>query len=223
MRLSTLHLVYACMRFRTVGCNISPGRDRRSLKGGTTMIVFVTIALVGLVFLAISALFGGDHDFGHDFSTDHGVEVHPGEHGGDGEGGPGPFSLRVLALFMVAFGASGAIAHHRGSSYPLSSFAGLLAGLALGAAGWQFMKLLWSQQSSSTVSARDFIGLVGEVKTAIPSAGPGQISVIVKGQRMHRMARTRRSGGIEEGVTVVIVDSGPDAVVVERMDPIRKG
>ena len=80
------------------------------------MFTFVSIALVGLFLLVVSALFG-DHHVDHDVTIETAHEVSFGEH-------PSPFSLRVISLFATAFGAAGSIAFSAGAGYALSTAAG---------------------------------------------------------------------------------------------------
>jgi len=179
------------------------------------MLVFVGIALVGLFFLGVSALFGGSHDVGeHEFSFEQG-------YGTDADhalgGGPSPFSLRIISLFVTAFGAVGAIARYYNASYMASSVVGVAGGFAVGAIGWRLMKLFWEQQATSTVSVDELLGVIGEVKTAIPASGVGQVSVVVKSQRLYSLARSKDGRPIEEGVLVKIVAHPGDAVIVERV------
>ena len=181
------------------------------------MLVFFVLALVGLAFLLLSAVFGGDHDFSaeHEFSFEHGYEV-----GSDHEsgGGPGPFSLRVISLFVTAFGAVGAIGRYYDASYVLSSFLGFVGGTLVGAAGLQIMRFFWRQQATSTVCSDDLISSTAEVKTAIPPSGVGQISVVVKNQLRYMPARSKEGIGIEEGAIVKIVACpGGSSVIVERV------
>ena len=182
------------------------------------MVLFVTIALVGLLILVLSALSGAGHmDHDHDFHglethADHGV--HHGETSQPDQHAPSPFSMRVISLFLVGFGAMGAIGDRRGWGYMVSSVAGILAGLGVGLSGWQFIKLLLRQQGSSTVSSEDLVGKTGKVITAIPFSGIGEISVVVKGQLLHFMAREIGGDAIEAGLEVFVVESGDEVLTV---------
>jgi hypothetical protein len=82
------------------------------------MIVFILVAVIGLVLLVISAVFG---IFGDD------IEVAPEVEGG----GPHFLSLRSIAVFLTAFGTVGAIARYYNLSAMLSSLWGVLAGVAM--------------------------------------------------------------------------------------------
>lgn len=180
------------------------------------MLVFLILALVGVIFLLMSAVLGGDHEMAaeHEFSFEHGYEADSGHETG---GGPSPFSVRIISLFVTAFGAVGAIARYQGASYVLSSIIGLLGGLVIGAIGLQIMKFFWKQQVTSTVCSEDLLNSTGEVKTAIPASGVGQISVVIKNQLRYMPARGKDGQGIEEGAVVKIVACpGGGAVIVEK-------
>ncbi|MBI5189148.1 MAG: NfeD family protein [Nitrospirae bacterium] len=178
------------------------------------MLVFVMIALAGLLFLLVSALFGGQDDFAeHEFSAEAGYEA-----GGDVDAGPSPFSIRILSLFATAFGAVGAITRYYGQSYPVSSAAGVLSGLVFGFLGWQLIRLFWKQQASSTVESGELIGATGVVKTAIPASGTGEISVELKQQRLYMPARSKDGGPVAEGAFVRITANPGGAAVVEMVE-----
>ncbi len=180
------------------------------------MIVFITIAIAGLILLLVTALLGGDHDFSaHEVSFEQGYEP-----GGDHlmETGPSPFSLRVISLFAVTFGAIGAISRHYEWSLPMSCIFGVIGGIIVGTGGWGLMKVFWRQQASSTVSSQDIIDSSGEVKTAIPASGIGQISIVVKNQLRYLAARSEDGGAIEEGAIVRIIDcQGGNMAIVKKI------
>ena len=180
---------------------------------------FLMIALVGFLFLIASAFLGGhevggDHDIhGLDVHADHDVH-HPDAH--QHENSPSPFSIRVITVFLVAFGIAGDVAYGWGFGTIVSSVIGTLSGFGFGALAHQLLKFLWRQQSDSTVAETDFIGKSGEVKIAIPPSGLGQISIEVKGKRMYLPAREIGGDSIEEGAQVFIVESASGAVIVHR-------
>ena len=79
--------------------------------------VFVAIAVIGFAFLLIALVFGEIFDFfDHDLDFDH--------------GGPGVLSSRVIAVFITAFGAFGAIATNNGLEPGPASAVGLVRGPA---------------------------------------------------------------------------------------------
>lgn len=189
--------------------------------------IYLTIAGVGFLLLALSAIFGGEHSFGdhdvaveHDVAHDIGHEVGHHDVHGDTEGGPSIFSMRMLALFMACFGALGAIADRTGVSGLFSPFIGLLGGVPLTAVGYWIMRLFYSQQASSTVTTRDLLAQYGQVTVPIPPAGVGQISLETKGQRIYQLARTKGSNEIPVGMRVFIVASEGSHLVVEPMEEL---
>ena len=76
--------------------------------------VFLTIAATGFLFLLVSLCFG--EIFGH-FG-----DVH------FGHGGPGFFSVRIMSVFITAFGGFGAVATESGLSTLPASGVGLASG-----------------------------------------------------------------------------------------------
>ena len=183
------------------------------------MVVFVVIAFTGVVFLIVSAIFGGDHEVGsHEISFEHGLD-HDVDHGWDGGGGVSPLSLRVIAIFLTSAGSVGAICRYYNLSYPISAFLGAVGGLIFAALGWQILRLFYKQQATSTVTSEDLTKAdLAEVKTAIPASGIGQICVIVKGQRQYLPARAHDGNPIGEGASVKIMACpGGDAVIVRKI------
>ncbi len=181
------------------------------------MLLFVAVALTGVLFLVISALLGGDHDVAdHEVSFEHGWD-HAADH--EAGGGPSPYSLRVIAIFLTSAGSVGAICRYYGISYLLSAVLGVGGGVVIGAFGWQILRLFYRQQASSTITDEDLLrASQGEVKTAIPSSGIGQICVVVRGQRRYFPARTHDGSTIEEGASVKIVSCpGGDACIVQKI------
>ena len=79
------------------------------------MLVFLSLAAIGLLFLLISA-FAGDH-----------IEVHPEVE----VGGMGSSAVRAVAVFLTAFGTVGAIARWYGMGNLACSLWGLLSGVLL--------------------------------------------------------------------------------------------
>lgn len=181
------------------------------------MPVFLIIAIVGALFLFISAFSGGDHDGGdHDFDGDHDHDMgHDGD--SDGDVGPSPFSMRIIAIFLTSFGSCGAIARFYNLSYMLSSGTGVVGGLFIAFLAFQLLKFFYHQQASSTISTSDMLGAVAEVKIEIPSSGLGQVSLIVKNQRVYYPARTSDGTKIPVGSSVKIIECPGDSVIVQKV------
>src|SRR5688572_2277713 len=111
------------------------------------MLIYAAIGAFGFLFLLImlfvGELFGGDHD--HDMGGGHDVA-----HDGDA-GGPSIFSARIMASFLTAFGVGGAVGRFYGFGHPAASGMGVVAGIVMAGAVFQFAKILYSQQASSEV------------------------------------------------------------------------
>ena len=164
------------------------------------MLIFLAIGFSGVLMLVVSAVFSGDGDAG-----DHEVQGAEGATDSD-HGIPRLFSLRALALFLTAFGASGAIATHYGLSPMVSSILGVVFGIALACVGVKIMGEVSKQQASSIVSSSDVIGATASVNIAIPEDGVGEITVDVRGQRKTYMARSASGEKISANTPVTVVD-----------------
>ncbi len=168
------------------------------------MVVFIILAVIGLVLLLISALFGV---FGDD------IEAAPEVEGG----GPHFLSLRSIAVFLTAFGTVGAIARYYNLSAMLSSLWGVLAGAAMSGIYVLAMNLVRSQEASSLIESKDLVGLTGRVTVAIPAEGLGEVSCTVKAQVTRRLARSKHRQTIPEGAVVRIAEVQGDVVLVETV------
>ncbi len=174
------------------------------------MFIFVSLAVIGFVFLAVSALFG-DHAADHEVAIEAAHEVSFGEH-------PSPFSLRVISLFLTAFGAGGAMARINGASYVVASAIGTGAGVVVGYAGYKLISFFMRQQSTSVIESEELAGAIGQVSIAIPPNGVGQVSVLAGEKRLYTLARAATPGvGIEEGAQVKIVRAAGNTVYVEKI------
>jgi membrane protein implicated in regulation of membrane protease activity len=163
--------------------------------------VFLVIAAAGFVFLLVSAIFGeiGEH---FDAIDDH--------------GGPGFFSTRVMAVFITAFGAAGAVATHYGLSALPASFAGFATGLVFGGAIGMFARFLFGQQASSDVRAADLVGQIARVVVAIPAGGVGQIRCRIGEELVDRIARTRNGDPVGENASVQVEEVLGETVIVKK-------
>ena len=175
------------------------------------MLLYVAIAAIGLLFLLamlfVGEIFGGDHDAHFEV---HGHDV--GDHGH----GPSIFSARIMAAFLTAFGAGGAIARYFGLSHLSSSGVGIVAGVLLAGIVYQFAKLLYSQQASSEIRMNNLVGCTAEVTVGIPEGGVGQISITIAGERSTHIARSSEGKPIGTGSEVVVTGLRGDSVIVER-------
>jgi membrane protein implicated in regulation of membrane protease activity len=167
--------------------------------------VFLAIAGVGFVFLLISLIFGEIFDFfdgGFDHELDH--------------GGPGLFSTRAMAVFVVAFGATGAIATRSGLTPLPASLAGMASGVVFGGLVVAFGRFLYGQQSSSDVSHRDLVGQSARVVVTIPAGGVGQVRCRVGDELIDKIARAGDDSGIPENSVVRVEDVLGEIVIVRK-------
>ena len=166
------------------------------------MTIFLVIGAVGLLILLISLVVGDLFEaFGFDFSLDASHDF-------------GIFDSRVIAVFLTAFGGFGAIGATLGYGAVGGSLSGLLGGIALGAIVFYFGKLLYSQQSSSSVSNEHLIGREAQVVVGIKPGALGQISCRVGEERIEKLARTASGEEIKAGQLVRIESIGSDSVIV---------
>lgn len=167
----------------------------------TTMLVFLSLAAIGLLFLLVSA-FAGDH-----------IEVHPEVE----VGGMGFLSVRAIAVFLTAFGTVGAIARWYGMGTLASSLWGLLSGVVLSLVYILVMGLVKSQEASSLVDDGDLVGCTGRITVAITPGALGEVSCTSRSQTVRRMVRATHAGGVAEGSLVRIKEIQGDVLIVEEL------
>jgi membrane protein implicated in regulation of membrane protease activity len=167
--------------------------------------IFLAIAGVGFLFLLISLIFGEIFDFfdgGFDHDLDH--------------GGPGLFSTRAISVFVLAFGATGAIATNYGFSPLPASLVGAANGFLLGGLVVAFARFLYSQQASSDVSHRDLVGQSARVVVSIPPGGVGQVRVRIGDELIDKIARASDDASISEHSTVRVEEVLGEVVIVRK-------
>ncbi len=170
--------------------------------GQTT--VFGSIGLIGFVYLAISALFGGlghesdisDHDVGHSDSGD----TH-------GDSTVSIFSLKVIAIFLVGFGGVGATASHYGASTMLAITSGFGAGFVFGIVGLIMLRAMYRQQSNSAIDTNNAVGKIEQITIAIPQNGIGEVSLAVQGVYTSYSARSADGQPLMYGQSVHVVSN----------------
>jgi len=131
--------------------------------------------------------------------------------------GPSPFSLRTLAMFAVGFGAGGLMGKGLGMSDPVSLIPASGMAFAGAATMWLCLRFLFGAQGSSSIRATDYLGLVGRVIIAIPEGKPGQVALVVKGQRMNVSARSEDGLPIRAHTEVEVLGQEGGSVVVREL------
>ena len=140
--------------------------------------------MAGLAYVAMLGLFsfGHDHDVG---GHDHAAGDHPAEHTPT----VSVFSPKVIAIFMVGFGAAGFMASELHQSiFPATAWAAA-GGAVIGGLAYAGLRLLYSQQVSSEVMISRVVGKTGTVTVTIPTDGVGEVSLTIDGQYLTYAAR----------------------------------
>lgn len=178
------------------------------------MTIFLAIGAVGLLFTLVSFLFGEifealefDGDFDHEIGHD----------------GPGFFSVRVISIFITAFGGFAAIATSRGVGPLASSLIGIAGGVLLGGVVYFFARFLYSQQASSTISSDDLLGLTAQVIVSIPAGGAGQIRCIVGEEMVDKIAQSEDGSPIPLNASVRIIRIAGESVIVTPESAFGRG
>lgn len=166
--------------------------------------VFVAIAAVGFVFLIVSLVFGEIFDF-----FDHDLDF-------DSHGGPGILSSRVIAVFITAFGAFGAIATNNGLSSGRASGVGLASGVVFGGVIYAFLRFLYGQQATSEVRTSDLVGQNARVVVSIPANGVGQVRCRIGEELVDKIAQSRDGLAIPENTPVQIEEVLGETVIVKK-------
>jgi len=172
--------------------------------------IFLAIAAVGFLFLIISLLFG--EIFGHGDIGAHGGDVHGDAHG------VGFLNLRVLSVFVTAFGGFGAIGVHLGYRTEISTAIGLVGGLIFGGIIYLFASFLYGQQASSGVGVGELVGRTGQISVAIPAGGLGQVRCALGENVVEKLARTVDGGAIPANTSVKIESIVGETVLVRRAE-----
>ena len=174
------------------------------------MTIFLAIGGLGFLFLLISLIVGDIFDaIGFDLSLDTSHDF-------------GVFDSRVIAIFLTAFGGFGAIGISVGWGAIGGLLLGLLGGFIFGAIVFYFGKLLYSQQSSSSVAPEDLIGRTAQVVVNIKPDQLGQISCNIGEERVEKLARIVSGEELKAGQLVRIDSIGSDSVFVSIDNSERK-
>jgi len=168
--------------------------------------IFATIFGVGFLVLIFSLIFG--HDFDHEVDTSF-----------DHDTGPSVFSVKMIALLMVGFGAASFGVRATSSASMLqSSFAGVGGAIVIGAVGYLIIRGFYASQGTSTVTDQDLIGCTATLIDAISGTGNGQISCVLRGREMTYLARSKNGNSIARGTPVKVINKSGNIVTVEPVE-----
>jgi len=177
--------------------------------GISAFAIFLAIAAIGFLFL-MASLFLGEIS-GH---------ADLGGHDADGHGdtqGVSFFSIRVLTVFVTAFGGFGAIGVHLGYRTEFATVVGLVGGFFFGGIIYFFARFLYSQQASSDVRVGELVGRTAEVSVAIPKGGVGQVRCGVGETTIEKIARAKDGEEIPVHTSVTIEAVIGETLVVRRI------
>ena len=164
----------------------------------------------------VDADFDADFDFDADVDTD--FATHADAHVGSGVGFVDLLSVRALFLFAAFFGLTGVVLDALGAGGLYTALVAVLTGLVVGLGGNYFIKRVGYAHVSSNVTEGDLQGRTAEVLVPFEGARRGKISLVVKGHRMHLLARPLDAEVLEayergDEVVVVRMEGGVAEVV----------
>lgn len=175
------------------------------------MLAFLFLALAGFAVLVFGWFFGHDHDIGHDIG-------HDADHGVDQEGVISVLSTRVIATFIMGFGAAGFVSSVR---YNLSNLAssgiGVLSGLILAALMYLLLWIFSKQQGSSSYSMSSLINAEGTVSTGIDRNMRGEVCINAHKCYSSYIASSKDGNPISKGEFVKVVSVSGNELVVEKI------
>ncbi|MGB2866332.1 MAG: NfeD family protein [Sedimentisphaerales bacterium] len=135
-------------------------------------LIYGLMAVIPGLLLLFIGIFGADADIDADIDIDADLDLNV--DAGD-LGGPGALSVKLILFFLVGFGACGYMSVY--FKWPVHhALCGLIGGGVAWFLGYQLLKLLYEQQSSSQIRLTSFIGKKGRVVVPIPKdGGTGEI------------------------------------------------
>jgi hypothetical protein len=169
------------------------------------MMIFISIFAAGFVILLISMIFGHDGDVDADTdSLDH---------------GPSIFSVKLIALIMVGFGAGGfGLRATTDAGMFAASMTGVAGSLVVGLFGYLILRAFYRSQASSTIEDGDIVGSSGNLLDGIVGDGRGQVACVLRGREITFLARSKDGGSIKRGTPVRIVSKTAGVVTVEPIE-----
>lgn len=171
---------------------------------------FFMITFTAFSLLAVSLLFGHDHDMDHDM--DHDAD-HDTDH--DGAANMSFLSVRVLLMFVSGFGAGGYFAARNDYGIVASSMWGVSTGFVMAAIGYFVLNYFYRHQASSSVRTRDVIGKEAIVTTPILPGGTGEVACWVGDRQEYFPAQTKSDQTISTKTKVTVQDAMGVVLIVE--------
>ena len=185
-------------------------------------VAYLLCVVAGLTWAVLSAVVGGI------FGGDHGADGGGHDAGGAGGAAAGhdhavhfsPLSPSIIAIFVTAFGSAGYVSmeYLKVSAMLSLPIAIAAAFLAAGAMFFVFAKIFEATQQSSAPAPSELVGLVGQVLTAIPENGVGEISYTVRGSRFTAPAKHVQGWAVPAHAPVIIESLAGSVFFVRRGD-----
>ncbi|MCX5366599.1 hypothetical protein OG864_48785 [Streptomyces sp. NBC_00124] len=148
---------------------------------------FLGLGITGVVLLALSLVFDGVLDSVLDGALDSAFD--------------GWLSLPVVAAFVAMTGFGGALALGAAGAGPGGATAvGVVCGLGTAWLTYRFSRVLMRDQTALAPTGNDLVGTSGNVVTAIPVDGYGEVLLQLAGQPIKFAARS--AGPVARGVEV---------------------
>jgi membrane protein implicated in regulation of membrane protease activity len=92
-------------------------------------------------------------------------------------------------------------------------------GLLLSALAYGMMALFYKQQASSIIPTSSAVGRIGNVTSAIPENGAGEVGLDV-GEYRNYLARSRTGAAIAKGTRVKVLENQAGELIVEPEVPL---
>ena len=173
--------------------------------------MFFTIAAAGFLYVLLTSALGHDHDLAHDIAHD--------DFGHDAEHTGGQIasilSPRVVAMFMMGFGATAGVARFYNLGYPTSCLAGIGVGASIGALMFYMLEFFAKQQANSLIDTQSLVGNFGTVAVGIEGNQPGEVAVSYAGRYATYVARSQGGQKIGKGSRVMVVETVGSDLIVE--------
>ena len=189
--------------------------------------VFVFLAVVGWIFVAIFLFSSADFDVDIDADVDMDFDMDAGDAGGALDTGldllGALLSFRSLVFFAAFFGLTGLVLSWLGAGTALAVVLAVAIGIFAAYLNTKLMRYLRRTSVSSQLSDSAIAGNAAKVVLPVSDDHRGRVAVDVKGQRLYLTAtpfRPTADQTYEVGDTVVIVEVRNGSALVTAMDDL---
>lgn len=190
--------------------------------------VFVFLAVIGWIFVAIFLFSSADFDVDIDADVDMDLDMDAGDAaGGAVDGGldllGALLSFRSLVFFAAFFGLTGLVLSWLGAGTALAVILAVAIGLFAAYLNTKLMQYLRKTSVSSQVPDSAIAGNPAQVVLPITGGTRGKVAVDVKGQRLYLTATPFKPASDQVyavGDTVVIVEVSKGSALVTAMDDL---